>query len=103
MSDTLTPVMVEDHIWCTECGEPHAANLQADPPTLHWHDPEQCIAIGPAKVSVQLPEDWDRTYYAMYATRGWGGGVEATGYDLYLKCPPLQECHRPMYYLESGR
>lgn len=102
MGDTMVPVMVEDHIWCTACDEPHEADLQADPPTLSWSDPDQCSAIAPVKVNVELPEDWERTYIAMYVTSGYGVDVRTTGHDLWLKRPPLEDCHRPMYYLESA-
>lgn len=90
---------IEDFVWCENCGCPHAADFETM--TLSEGEPyggDTCEAIDPVEEDVALPKDWDRSYHATYTQDPDGGG----GYDLWLKRPPLQSYHHPMYYLERS-
>lgn len=110
-------VPCEDHVFCTDCGEPHRATFVDGAGFVEMDDTETpCEAYarrfedwGTPVVGVELvdelPKDWDREHHAGYQrdfdTFDANGRRQPgrTRYLLVKKRAPLLDCHKAMYYL----
>ncbi len=86
---------IEDFVWCENCARPHPADFEAMTLTdgTPFGDGDGCVSIQPDRSGAHASEWDERTHHATYAK---------PGYDLWLKSPPLQPFHHPMYYLEKS-
>lgn len=85
-------IPIEDFVWCDACGEPHA--LFEDTLHLTGEDVQGMACQEPDVVGAKTWED-ESKHLAFYGDKG--------GYDLYLRCPPVNlDIHRPMFFVEAS-
>lgn len=105
MTDTTklpSAVPVTDFVWCLACGEPHACDVAADGSvTIRIETSDTCPSVTESTglFDVELPKGWENDYVAEFGSGGGEGGKQL--YNLVPKNAPVNDDHRPMYYLEE--